>query len=58
MGLKEIFVIGLTGKGGGKLASIADLMISVDETETYKVQELHLPIYHCFCMMLENYFFK
>ncbi|MCI8774919.1 MAG: SIS domain-containing protein [Lachnospiraceae bacterium] len=55
---EDIFVIGLTGKGGGKLASIADLMISVDETETYKVQELHLPIYHCFCMMLENYFFK
>jgi D-sedoheptulose 7-phosphate isomerase len=54
-----LFVIGLSGEGGGggKLASIADFMISVEETETYKVQELHLPIYHCFCMMLENYFF-
>lgn len=54
---EDIFVIGLTGKGGGKLASIADLVISVDETETYKVQELHLPIYHCFCRMLESDFF-
>lgn len=47
-------VIGMTGSGGGKLASIADLTIAVDERETYKVQELHMPIYHCVCMMLER----
>lgn len=50
-------VIGLTGSGGGQLASIADLTVSVDERETYKVQEMHLPIYHCICMMLEERFF-
>lgn len=54
---KGIFVIGLTGKGGGELASFADLIISVNEKETYKVQELHLPIYHCLCKMLEKHFF-
>ncbi len=50
-------VVGLTGRGGGKLSAIADLMIAVDETETYKVQELHLPIYHCLCLMVEERMF-
>lgn len=49
-------VIGLTGMGGGKLCCLADEVIAVDETETYKVQELHLPVYHCLCLMLEDYF--
>lgn len=50
-------VIGLTGKTGGKLAKYADVCICVDETETYKIQELHLPVYHCLCLMLESRFF-
>lgn len=54
---KGMKIVGLTGKGGGKLSSFADEMISVNESETYKVQELHLPVYHCLCLMLENYFF-
>ena len=49
-------VIGLTGIGGGKLAHLADLTISVPEDETYRIQELHLPIYHCLCLMLEEHF--
>ncbi|MBQ3101069.1 MAG: SIS domain-containing protein [Clostridia bacterium] len=53
-----IKVIALTGKGGGKLASAADVLIAAPETETYKVQELHLPIYHCLCAMVEKYFFE
>lgn len=55
MGIK---VIGLTGKSGGKLQDYADLMVRVNEDETYRIQELHLPIYHCWCMMLEEYFFS
>ena len=51
-------VIGLTGKSGGKLKEISDVCICVPETETYKVQELHLPVYHYICMELEGYFFK
>lgn len=54
---KGLKVLGLTGKKGGKLAGIAYVCIRVDETETYKVQELHLPIYHCLCLMLEKRFF-
>lgn len=52
-----IKVIGLTGAGGGELASAADVAVRVPETETYLIQELHLPIYHCWCMMLEERFF-
>ena len=52
-----IKVIGLTGESGGELAKVADVPIRVPETETYKIQELHLPVYHCLCLMLENRFF-
>ena len=52
-----IKVIGLTGESGGELAKVADVAIRVPETETYKIQELHLPVYHCLCLMLENRFF-
>lgn len=50
-------VIGLTGANGGKLSKFADTIVRVPETETYLIQELHLPIYHCWCLMLENHFF-
>lgn len=53
----EIKTVALTGAGGGKLASLADVCIKVPETETYKVQELHLPVYHCICAMLEEEIF-
>ena len=45
------------GKTGGKLAKIADVAIIVPEQETYKIQELHLPIYHALCLMLEDRFY-
>ena len=52
-----IRIIALTGKTGGKLAPMADVAIRAPEAETYKIQELHLPIYHCLCLMLEEKFF-
>lgn len=52
-----IKVIGLTGKNGGELSQVADVIVQVPEEETYMVQELHLPIYHCWCLMLEDKFF-
>lgn len=52
-----IKVIGLTGKTGGELAEVADVAIRVPKTETYMIQELHLPVYHCLCLMLEDKFF-
>lgn len=54
MGVKTI---GLTGEKGGKLAEIADVTVKVPETETYKVQEYHLPVYHYLCAKTEEAFF-
>lgn len=48
--------LGLTGKDGGKMKELCDECIVVPEQETFKIQELHLPIYHALCMMLEEYF--
>ncbi len=50
-------VLGLTGKHGGELRQLADVCIAVPETETFKVQELHLPVYHALCVALESHFF-
>jgi len=50
-------VIGLTGASGGLLKTEADVCICVPEKETYKVQELHLPVYHALCRMVEDTFF-
>jgi len=54
---KKLKIIALTGASGGKLIKFADVCIRVPETETYKIQELHLPVYHLLCMMLEDRFF-
>ena len=42
---------------GGELSRISDVNIRVPATETYMIQELHLPVYHCLCLMLEERFF-
>lgn len=55
---KELKVIGMTGESGRLLVKYADVCVRVNEEETYKVQELHLPIYHCLCLMLEEMFFS
>lgn len=52
-----IKIVGLTGAKGGELSTVADVTVKVPETETYMIQELHLPIYHCWCLMLEDKFF-
>ena len=54
---KDLKTIALTGRDGGRLKHIADVSIVVPENETYKIQELHLPIYHALCLQLEEYFF-
>jgi len=54
---KIMKIIALTGGSGGALKNLADVSIIVPETETFKIQELHLPVYHCLCRMLENHFF-
>ena len=53
----DIGTIGLTGQTGGRMAGVCDVTVRVPATETYMVQEYHLPIYHCWCLMLEDHFF-
>lgn len=53
----DIKVIALTGMSGGKLRNTADVLINVPESETYKIQELHLPVYHAICLALESEFY-
>lgn len=54
---KSMKVIGLTGRDGGRLARRADVAVVVPEQETFRIQELHLPIYHVLCLLLEEAFF-
>lgn len=54
---KGMKVIGLTGAKDSKLKDMSDVCIKAPQTETYMIQEIHLPIYHCLCLMLEDKFF-
>lgn len=49
--------LGMTGQQGGAMLDLCDVCIRVPESETYRVQELHLPVYHALCRMLEEHFF-
>jgi D-sedoheptulose 7-phosphate isomerase len=55
---KGVVRVGLSGKTGGKLLALTDLCVRVPATETYLIQEYHLPIYHCLSLMLEDEFFS
>lgn len=54
---KGLKVIGLTGAKNSELEHMSDICVKAPQSETYMVQELHLPIYHCLCLMLEEKFF-
>lgn len=54
---KGMEVIGLTGETGGKMKEFCDILINVSGRRTAFVQELHLPVYHTLCLMIENHFF-
>jgi D-sedoheptulose 7-phosphate isomerase len=53
----DLHTIGLTGQSGGKLSSICDIAIQVPATEVPRVQELHLPVYHTLCQVVEDTLF-
>lgn len=55
MGIK---VIALTGETGGKLKEIADVLINVPSNIVYRIQEMHLPIYHLICLCVESELFE
>lgn len=53
-----ISTIGMTGQGGGRMAGLCDVLIAVPARRTFEVQELHLPVYHCLCAMVEAHFWS
>lgn len=53
----DMVTIGFTGQGGGKMKKLCDVCICVPEATTHKIQELHLPVYHLLCLMIEQEFF-
>ena len=53
-----VTVIGLTGRDGGRIKDFSYVSIVVPEQETFKIQELHLPVYHALCLMLEDHFYE
>lgn len=55
--IKDMKVISLTGRNGGKLKEFSDININVEEQETFIIQEYHLPIYHALCLAVENEIF-
>ena len=56
--LKGAICIGLTGRGGGRLKEYCDVLVESSETETYRVQEEHIRLYHEFCARVEAAFFE
>jgi D-sedoheptulose 7-phosphate isomerase len=57
-GLFGVKTIGMTGESGGEMYDICNVTIRVPATETCRVQEYHLPVYHTFCAMMEAAFFS
>lgn len=55
---KGIATVALTGVNESRLSEVSDVSIKVPECETYRVQELHLPVYHALCAMVEKTFFE
>ena len=54
---KGLSTVALTGRDGGRIKQVVDVCVVAPEEETYKIQELHLPIYHALCLALERSFF-
>lgn len=50
--------VAITGKTESRLSEICDICIRLPETETFKIQELTLPVYHCIAAMIEDKFFE
>ncbi len=55
---KGIITIGFSGESGGKMKAFCDILIAVPATATARVQELHLPIYHSLCRLIEQHLFS
>lgn len=51
-------IVGMTGHDGGRLKAYADVLLNVPSDRTARIQEMHVPVYHTICGMLEENFFN
>lgn len=49
--------IGFSNENGGQMRGLCDIMITVPNSITFQIQELHLPVYHLLCAMVEEEIF-
>ena len=54
---RRMGTLGLSGRSGGEMVALCDVCIRAPASETHRIQELHLPVYHALCQMIESYFF-
>jgi len=54
---RGLATVALTGEDGGELGRLAGICIRAPGREVHRIQQHHLPIYHCLCLMLEDEFF-
>ncbi|MBI5328181.1 MAG: D-sedoheptulose 7-phosphate isomerase [Deltaproteobacteria bacterium] len=55
MGIKTI---GLTGKGGGRMAKIVDILLNADSDVTARIQEVHITAGHIICELVDHILFQ
>ncbi len=54
---RGLVTVGMTGRSGDAMRELCDILLNVDAEETYRIQELHLPLYHALCAGVEAHFF-
>jgi D-sedoheptulose 7-phosphate isomerase len=55
MGIRSI---GLTGKGGGRMAKLVDILLNVDSDATPRIQEVHITVGHIICELVDHILFQ
>ena len=53
---RGLVTVGLTGRGGGKVASLVDHLIDVPHHDTARIQEVHAMVVHVLCQIVEEAF--
>ncbi len=55
---RDMYTIGLTGKGGGAMADLCRYLVDIQDSRTPLVQELHIAIGHLLCALVDHYLFE
>ncbi len=55
---KGVTLVALTGRGGGKMADLCDILLNVPSEDTPRIQESHIMIGHILCEIVETTLFE